>query len=241
MKAPLPPNEVERLNALRDYHLLDTEPEQDYDDLVRLAARICGTAIATVALIDRDRQWFKAAVGTTTRETPRDVAFCAHTILKPDEMLVVPDATRDVRFSSNPLVTGAPRIRFYAGVPLRAATGEALGSVCVIDSAPKILTADQLDSLAVIARQVNRLMDLRLASAKLARALAEVKVLEGLLPTCCHCKAIRDEQGRWQPMELYVMERTRSKFSHGICPDCARRLYPDYDLSSGDGSKRAET
>ncbi len=238
MNAPLPGNEAQRLKALHDYQLLDTDPEKDYDDLVRLAARICGTAIATVALIDRDRQWFKAAVGTTTRETPRSVAFCAHTILTPDEMMVVPDATRDARFAANPLVTGAPHIRFYAGVPLRAVTGEALGSVCVIDSAPKTLTAEQRDSLAVIATQVNRLMDLRLASGKLARALAEVKVLEGLLPTCCHCKSIRNSQGVWQPLEIYVMERTRSAFSHGICPECARKHYPDYDLCPDDGPKK---
>ncbi len=238
MQAPLPSNEADRLKALQAYRLLDTDPEKDYDDLVRLAARICGTSTATVSLIDRDRQWFKAAVGLTSRETPRGIAFCAHTILKPDEMLIVPDARRDVRFADNPLVTGAPHIRFYAGVPLRAPTGEALGSVCVIDGAPKVLSAEQRDSLAVIAAQVNRLLDLRLVSANLARALADVKVLEGLLPTCCHCKSIRNSQGVWQPLEIYLMERTRSSFTHGICPECARQHYPDYDLCPDDGPKK---
>ncbi len=233
MKAPLPHNEAERLKALHDYRLLDTEPEKDYDDLVRLAARTCGSPTAIVSLIDSERQWIKSAIGTPLRQTHRDVAFCAHTILEPDRMLEVSDARDDARFADNPLVTGAEgNIRFYAGVPLRAVTGEALGSVCVIDRTPRTLTPEQRDSLVIIARQVNRLMDLRLASAKLAKALAEVKVLEGLLPTCCHCKSIRDEQGRWQPMEIYVMQRTRSAFSHGICPDCARLHYPEFDLSS---------
>lgn len=117
MKAGLPANEAERLAALRRYDILDSGAEQAYDDLTRLAAHIAGTPIALISLIDRDRQWFKSRVGIDGRETPRDIAFCAHAILQPDKTLVVPDATRDPRFSDNPAVTDTLKVRFYAGRP----------------------------------------------------------------------------------------------------------------------------
>lgn len=231
MKAPLPKDEDQRLAVLRAYGLLDTEPEQDFDEMAALASSICDCPIAILTLVDRARQWFKASVGLEVRETDRDVAFCAHAILTPDLVMVVPDARKDGRFADNPLVIGDPGIRFYAGVPLKGTGGAALGTMCVIDRRPRELTGEQMSALTVIAHQVTRLMELRRISADLARALRDVKVLEGLLPTCCHCKAIRDERGEWHPMELYVMERTRTAFTHGICPDCAKARYPDLDLT----------
>ena len=117
MKAPLPENEADRLATLRGLGILDTPPELAYDELSALAAYICQTPIALISLVDEERQWFKARVGWTTGETPREVAFCAHTILQPD-LLVVPDASADERFADNPLVTASPGIRFYAGAPL---------------------------------------------------------------------------------------------------------------------------
>lgn len=222
MKATYPSNEEFRLKALYEYGLLDTAPEQDYDDLARLASRVCGCPIALLVLLDRERQWFKARVGLGVSETHRDYAFCAHAILEPDQVLVVPDAASDPRFSDNPLVTGDPRIQFYAGVPLVNAAGAALGTLCVIDRRTRQLSDEQIHSLGVLGRQATRLMDLRRSSESLAQALSEVKTLEGLLPICGRCKNILDEQGAWQPMETYVEQRTTAGFSRGICPECAK-------------------
>jgi diguanylate cyclase (GGDEF)-like protein/PAS domain S-box-containing protein len=168
----MPPDELDRLAALRDYHILDTAPEDAYDDIVRLAAFICGTPIATVTLVDAERQWFKAAVGLTVTETPRDIAFCAHTILQPD-MMIVPDAAEDARFADNPFVTGDPHIRFYAGVPLITESGHALGSLCVIDRAPRRLTADQEAALRTLAHQVVNNLELGRRAAEQDRLIAE--------------------------------------------------------------------
>ena len=229
MKASYPKDEDLRQQALYEYGLLDSAPDQDYDELARLASRICRCPIALVVLVDKDRQWFKARVGLDVTETHRDQAFCAHAILEPDHVLVVPDATSDVRFADNPLVIGDPRIRFYAGVPLTNSRGAALGTLCVIDRVVRTLSADQVESLEVLGRQAMRLMELRKASDSLARALSEVKVLEGLLPICCYCKNIRDDNGDWQKVESYIEQRTAAGFSHGYCPTCARKQYPDLD------------
>jgi diguanylate cyclase (GGDEF)-like protein/PAS domain S-box-containing protein len=160
MVAPLPEDEGERLEALRQTGLLDSIEEEEFDNLARLAAVICETPIASVTLVDRDRQWFKAMVGIDDRETHRDFAFCAHTILQ-SETLVVADASKDPRFAENPLVTGDPLIRFYAGVPLEDAGGYRLGAMCVIDRKPRELTAAQLEGLAMIAEQAKKLINLR--------------------------------------------------------------------------------
>lgn len=169
-KAPLPPNEAQRLTALREYHILDTAPEASFDELVRLAAYVCGTPTALVSLIDVDRQWFKAKLGLDAEETLRDHAFCAHALLKPQEPLVVEDARKDERFADNPFVTGDPNIRFYAGIPLVNPEGHALGTLCVIDYQPRHLSPEQLEQLKALGHQVVAQMELRRSLSQLSRA-----------------------------------------------------------------------
>ncbi len=172
MKPPLPSDEAARLEALRQYHVLDTPPEEGFDDLARIAAQICGTPIALVSLVDEHRQWFKARVGVEARETPRDVAFCAHAILG-KEVMVVPDASSDPRFADNPLVTGDLHIRFYAGAPLIAPDAHVLGTLCVVDREPHVLTREQEDALEALARQAVGQLELRKKLRELAAAVQQ--------------------------------------------------------------------
>ena len=160
--SPIVPNEAERLAALRRYDILDTPAEADFDDFTRLAAQICGTTMATITLVDSARQWFKGHLGLAERETPRDVSFCGHTIAG-SEILEVPDTLEDERFRDNPLVTGDPRVRFYAGAPLVTPDGLNIGALCVLDRTPHRLTPAQREMLTVLSRQVVHLLELRLA------------------------------------------------------------------------------
>jgi GAF domain-containing protein len=155
------------------YNVLDTLPEAAFDDIAFLASVVCQTPMALVTLVDESRQWFKARVGTDLEETSRELAFCAHAILQPDEMLVVPDTHDDPRFATNPLVTDAPRVRFYAGVPLNSPQGLPLGTLCTFDSVPRRLTAEQARALAALSREVMVHLELRRAIAELATALGD--------------------------------------------------------------------
>lgn len=159
-KAPRPADEPKRLAALRRYGILDTPPEPAFDDLAKLASEICGTPMALVTLIDEDRQWFKARVNVHGTETSRDIAFCAHTVMGKD-LLVVRDAREDGRFSHNPFVTGEPGIRFYAGAPLVAPDGSSVGSLCVADSHPRELSPHQAEALRALSRLVVAQMELK--------------------------------------------------------------------------------
>ncbi len=174
MRAALPQNESERLRSLHDYDILDTLPEDSYDDITHLASEICGAPISAVTLVDRDRQWFKSTVGLAVQETSRDVAFCAHAILEAD-LLIVPDARADERFSDNPLVTGEPGIRFYAGAPLVTPKGALLGTLCVIDRVQRTLSDAQAQALRALSRQVMAQLELRrhIAEQKRYRELLE--------------------------------------------------------------------
>lgn len=156
-----PANEEARLAALRELAILDTAAEACFDELVQAAALVCGVPIALISLVDEKRQWFKARVGLEISETPRDLAFCAYTILNPGEILEVCDATQDPRFKNNSLVAAEPHIRFYAGSPLTDVNGHSLGTLCVIDHQPKKLESWQQQVLVTLSNQVMRLMAMR--------------------------------------------------------------------------------
>jgi len=173
MNAPLPNNERQRIQALRRYAILDTLPEAGFDRITRLVAKLLKVPIATVTLIDENRQWFKSSYGLEARETSRELSFCAHAILH-DEMMVVPDATRDARFTDNALVTGDPRIRFYAGTPLQSADGFNLGTLCAIDTLPRQLTGEEREILRDLAAIVTDELELRLALRERSQQAAAI-------------------------------------------------------------------
>jgi anti-sigma regulatory factor (Ser/Thr protein kinase) len=204
----MPIDEPARLAALKRYRILDTDPEQAFDDLALLASQICGTPIALITLIDKDRQWFKSKVGLSVEETSRKVAFCAHAIAGGD-IMVVPDTLTDERFRDNPFVTGEPHLRFYAGAPLITPDGHALGTLCVLDHVTRALTQPQLQALDALRRQVQAQLELRRNLDELKTALAErdraeaeqaavvrdlresldhVTKLSGLMPYCSTCE-----------------------------------------------------
>lgn len=160
MNPPIPKNEVRRLKVLWQYDVLDTVPEAVFDELTSLAALICDAPIALITLIDEDRQWFKSKIGVELSETSRNISFCAHAIMQPG-LMIVPDATQDKRFKDNPLVVAAPKIRFYAGMPLVTPDGHALGTLCVVDLKPRKLTEQQKSALNVLARHVMTQLEIR--------------------------------------------------------------------------------
>jgi PAS domain S-box-containing protein len=168
---PVPLEELARARALHAYSILDTLAEQAFDDITRIASCLCRTPIALISFVDGDRQWFKSAVGLEVEQTPRENAFCAHAIASPAQTLIVSDARNDPRFAHNPLVTGAPYIRFYAGVPLVSPDGHAIGTVCVVDDQPRELQPRELQALEALARQVMVLLEQRRAKAALDEAV----------------------------------------------------------------------
>lgn len=160
--------ERERLALLESLEILDTAPEEPFDDVARIAAAICDVPISAISLVDSDRQWFKSAVGLAVSETPRNIAFCSHAIETPNELMVVPDTLHDERFVANPLVAGDPKIRFYAGAPLVIDGGKAVGTVCVIDTKPRVLTDDQAQALKALARRTVDQLNIRQTNKELA-------------------------------------------------------------------------
>ena len=173
MAAPIPDSEPERLAELESYRILDTPPEQMFDDITLLASQIFEMPIAVLSLIDRDRQWFKSSVGLDVPETHRDLAFCAHAVWDPSEVLVVEDAAYDPRFANHPMVVSEPSIRFYAGAPLMSATGNALGTLCVIDRVAHEMNPEQTRALEALARLTMSQLDMRRAILDLNDQLDE--------------------------------------------------------------------
>lgn len=178
--------EEERLQELKSYKVLDTPPEKELDELAEIASAICDTPIALVSFVDEKRQWFKSKIGIEVNQTPREDAFCRHTLNRPDDVLVVDDPLNDERFQSNPLVTGAPYIRFYAGAPLKTDAGNVLGTLCVIDNKARQLEDHQKKALKLLARKVMNHLDLRRVlmdqSSRLELSAAQLRKLTNESP-----------------------------------------------------------
>ncbi|SBO43268.1 GAF domain-containing protein [Cyanobium sp. NIES-981] len=226
MRPTVAPREQARLEALKGYRVLDTAPEQSYDDITLLATQLCSVPIALISLVDAERQWFKSRVGVDVSETSRDVSFCAHAI-QGEEPLVVRDAREDERFRDNPLVTRAPHIVFYAGVPLCTPDGFRIGTLCVIDHQPRDLSDAQLRSLEALARQVVLQLELKRVSDQLAGALQRIDVMEALIPICSYCKGIRNDEGYWGTVEAFIKSHDNVEFSHGVCEACMAKHFPE--------------
>ncbi len=175
---PLPDNEDDRLQALIKYQVLDTQAEQRFDDLTAIAAHICDTPISFISLIDTDRQWFKSKYGLEVTESPRELAFCAYTILQPEKMMIIPNAEEDERFANNPFVISEPNIRFYAGAALVTPDGFPIGTLCAIDNKPRELSPEQLQTLQALSRQVISQLELTINLTKLNQNITYRKQVE---------------------------------------------------------------
>ncbi len=207
MSAPPLGKEKQRLKVLWQYEVLDTVPEEVFDELTELAARICEAPIALISLIDENRQWFKAKVGTTVKETAREISFCAHAI-RQSGLFIVPDATLDARFADNPLVRSEPKIRFYAGAPLVTPDGYALGTLCVIDKVPRELRPDQKQALTILARHVVSQLELRRRSRELADVQQQSKKHEGEIERLrAELAAARRELAQRKPVKTSIGRR----------------------------------
>lgn len=205
MKAELPANEDYRLKALYDLSVLDTPSEKSYDDIAQLAMMIGQVPIAIISLVDKDRQWFKSCFGLDATETHRDIAFCAHAILTPQDLLEVEDAACDFRFVDNPLVTGAPGIRFYAGAPLVTPAGFALGTLCIIDYQPKKLSEQQKIALGLLANQVVKLLELRESHQQVTEQAEKFSTLYQMSPVAITLNRFKDGLFLDANPELYRM------------------------------------
>lgn len=207
--APVPASEAERIAALHSYEILDTGVEATFDDLTALAAKLTASPIALVSLVDADRQWFKARVGLGEAGTPRDVGFCPHAIIEPNRTFIVNNAAQDPRFRDNPLVTGEPGIRFYAGVPLVNPEGHALGTLCVLDRVPREMDDAQQNSLVVLARAVMTTLELRRSALRMKdfvltdamTGIANRSAFLGALD-----RALADQRSTGQPFGLVYLD-----------------------------------
>ena len=217
-------NEAERLKSLRQYRILDTEPEQAFDDLTLIASQICDAPIALITLVDKDRQWFKSRVGVDVKESSRSVSFCAHAILQ-EGVFTIPDALNDARFCDNPFVKGDPHIRFYAGAPITMQDGAALGTLCVLDYVPRKLTQDQNNALMALGRQVAAQLELRRNLEELRVALDGIETLSALIPFCSTC-----ELNIVIPADPAAMR----KVTAGVNQLLARKQWPEKEIMEVD-------
>lgn len=206
-KAPILDNEADRLAALQEYQILDSEAEIDFDEITHLAALVCKVPISLVSFIDRDRQWFKSNFGLNIQETPRDISFCGHAIHSP-ELFIVEDARKDPRFSDNPLTTEEPHVVFYAGAPLMSTTGFGIGTLCLIDTKPRVLDETQKEFLTVLAKQVVNILEIRKQNFGLKKKLDQIREAQENL-------ALRENQ---------LLELTKTTFVNQLASGVAHEI-----------------
>ena len=223
---PKKEEEEKRLKALAEYRILGTKPESCYDCVTRIAASTCDVPISLMTLVDKDRQWFKSKVGLEINETRRDWSFCTHAI-KENNPLIIYDAYQDERFINNPLVTGDPKIRFYAGFPLKDSDGNKLGTLCVIDRKPGNLTPKQFNVMELLSKQIVSFLELRKRSLNLLDALSNIHKQEGILSVCSYCREVKNKEGDWMHLEKYLSKISDIRFSHGVCDSCMEKHFPD--------------
>lgn len=214
MSESIAANETNRLQALYDYQILDTPQEACFDDLLEIAATVCGSPYAAISFIDSQRQWFKSKIGMQMSETPREVAFCSHTILYSD-LFLVKDAREDERFASNPLVAGPPQVRFYAGMPITTSDGFNLGTICVLDTVPRDITAHQKKTLESLARQVLAQCDLKRNKIALAGSQNELALaFSGLIRA--HTNSISQQEMLDASEKMSTLGEMSSSIIHEI-------------------------
>jgi GAF domain-containing protein len=212
MSTPIPGTETKRLKVLWQYDVLDTVPEAVFDDLTDLAAKICEAPIALISLVDERRVWYKSKVGITLGECARDVSFCSYAITQSD-LLIVADATADVRFADNPFVTADPNIRFYAGAPLVTPDGHALGTLCVLDKVPRELRPEQKQALRILARHVVTQLELRRHASELARVREEGRRVKGdFKKVLAELAATRRELGKHKAELRRLKDKSPGRF-----------------------------
>ena len=228
MNASINQNNLRRLTTLRRYEIIDSVTERTYDDIVRLTANIFDAPIAAILQMDNGRQHLKSCIGVRGGElfSLHTQAFCQETMQDLDVMFVE-DLAVDERFWQNPMVTSGPQIRFYAGAPLAKPDGSTIGALCLMDTKPRRVSGREKDMIRSLARMVMTTMELRRVTDALANEVVKVKNLSGLLPICSGCKNIRNDSGYWQRVECYVQENSAAEFTHGMCPECAQKFFPD--------------
>ncbi len=221
-------NRLRRLTTLHRYQILDSVSDRTFDDIVKLAAHIFEAPIAAILQVDDGRHQLKSSVGVRGAElfSMNTQTFCQETMHE-HEVLVIEDVAMDERFVQNPLVTSGPQVRFYAGAPLAKPDGLGLGSLCVMDTRPRRVDRREKEMLQSLARMVMTTMELNRVSDALASEVVKVKNLAGLLPICSGCKNIRNDGGYWQRVESFVQENSSAEFTHGMCPKCAEKYFPD--------------
>lgn len=215
MQAPAKPNdEEERLETLRSLNILDTVPEERYDRLTRLAKRLFDVPIALVSIVDADRQWFKSSMGLDVKETPREISFCGHAILG-DEILEVPDATKDERFYDNPAVTNNPNVRFYAGCPLVMANGSKIGTLCLVDDEPRVLKEEDRTLLRDLAHMVEaEIAAVQLATMDELTQLSNRRGFEAIAQHAIHlCKRL-EKPATLLFFDLNNFKQINDKYGH---------------------------